>query len=138
MRALRARRRADHRAIMIEHEQANGRRQIAGRAPGIDGGNHFGQGDVALRRDLLESLPKCIFEADAGLVTRDDDRALNDKRFHDSPTSSTQSRAWSSPEVPPLLAFLEPNQRCIGSETSAPKAQNRLATTRPNHPARIP
>ena len=54
-------------------------------AVGIDGRHHFRQGDVAIGCDLLQSLPECIFETDAGLVTRNDDRTLDDERLHKPP-----------------------------------------------------
>jgi hypothetical protein len=74
-----------HVAIMIKHEKTNGGRQIAVDAFRIDRGNHSRQGRIAPRRDLLECIPERIFEADAGLMTPNNDRPLDDKRFHADP-----------------------------------------------------
>src|SRR5258708_1531842 len=37
---------------------------------------------MATHRDLLESFPESIFEADAGFVASDYDRAFDDRRLH--------------------------------------------------------
>ncbi len=34
-------------------------------------------------RNLLQASPECIFEADAGLMSINDDGAFNDRRFHE-------------------------------------------------------
>src|ERR1700687_5521121 len=68
--------------IMVEYEQPYGRRQIAVRAPGIDLGDEVRQRLVAADGDLLEPSPEGVFKADAGLMTGDNDRALDDWRFH--------------------------------------------------------
>src|SRR5580692_5688692 len=78
---------------MIEHEQPYRRRQIAVRSPGIDLGDQVRQRSIAADSDLLEALPEGILEADAGLVTGDDDRALDDRRFHC--LSPVAIRCWS-------------------------------------------
>src|SRR5882762_3044691 len=69
-------------AIEAEHEEANGRRQIAALAVGVDRGNQLRQGRVALAGDLLEAIPERVLEADAGLVAANDDGALDHLRFH--------------------------------------------------------
>jgi hypothetical protein len=38
-------------------------------------------------RDLLQAIPEIIFKADAGLVTIDSDRTLDDCGFHGGPAS---------------------------------------------------
>src|SRR6516164_10384096 len=88
-------RRVNHVTIIIKHEEPNGRRQIAVRAL-RDGGNQIRQGAPATRCNLLETAPERIFEADAGLVTSDDDRSLDDRRFHAQPLSSPTSDAFTS------------------------------------------
>src|SRR5262249_1741113 len=80
-------------AIEVEHEQANRRRQVAVLPLGIDRGDEVRQGHVAPAGDLLEPLPERILEADAGLVTSDDNGALDDRRFH---RSSPVSIRWRS------------------------------------------
>src|SRR5687767_4927745 len=50
----------------------------------VDRGNQFRKGHIAAARDLLQSLPECILEADTGLVTGDNDGALDNRRFHRS------------------------------------------------------
>src|SRR5262249_47025601 len=52
----------DHAAIVIEHEKAKTRRQIAVPAFSIDGADQLRQGYLAFRCDLLESLPERNFE----------------------------------------------------------------------------
>src|SRR5260370_9801678 len=44
--------------------------------------NHVGQGQIALRGDLLQPGPERILQTHARLVSGDDDRTLNDRRFH--------------------------------------------------------
>src|SRR4051812_13355323 len=80
-------------AIEIEHEQANGRRQVAVLTAGVDGGDELGQGHVSLARDFLQARPESILETDAGLVTSDDDGAFDHPRFH---RSSPVSIRWRS------------------------------------------
>jgi hypothetical protein len=63
--------------VMVEHEQPDGRRQIAVWASGIDLGDDVRQCLVALDGDLLEPLPEGVFKANAGLMTGDNDRAHN-------------------------------------------------------------
>src|SRR6266550_3243542 len=61
----------------------------------IDRGNKLRNRHVALICDLLQPLPECIFEAHAGLVTGDNNRAFDDRRFHPPPpplSSSTSGK----------------------------------------------
>src|SRR5438105_9092347 len=81
-------------AVVVEHEQANPRRQIAVAAVLVDRGDQLGQRHVAAARDLLQRNPERIFEADTGLVTGDHDGAFDHWRFHRSSPVST--RCWSS------------------------------------------
>src|SRR5262249_40850218 len=90
-----------HRAIVIEYEQANRRRQVGVEASGIDQGDQFGHGDLAIRRDLLQSVPERLFQSDAGLVTIDCDRTFDDERFHDPLHESTPDKDF--PNVPPVF-----------------------------------
>jgi len=61
---------------IIENEQTNRGRQIALLAIAVDLADQFGQRHVAQPGDFLHAVPECLFEADAGLVTRDHDRAF--------------------------------------------------------------
>ena len=76
------------RSEIIQHEEANGGGQIALLAVAVDLAHQFGQGHVPKTRNLLHAVPECLFEADAGLVTRDHDRPLHDRRFHDASSPS--------------------------------------------------
>ena len=57
--------------VVVEHEQPDGRRQIAVWASGIDPGDEVRQCLVAADGDLLEPFPEGVFKADAGLMTGD-------------------------------------------------------------------
>src|ERR1700730_449101 len=63
---------------VVEHEQADRRRQGARLAGRVDLADQLGQGHGALVGNLLHAIPERLFEADAGLVTRAHDRALHD------------------------------------------------------------
>src|SRR3954453_1351986 len=80
-------------AIEIEHEQANGRRQVAVLSVGVDRGDELRQGHVPLARNLLQTGPESILETDAGLMTSDDNGAFDHPRFH---RSSPVSIRWRS------------------------------------------
>ena len=69
-------------AIMIEHVNANGRREIAETAFGVDGRDEVGQRIVTTASNLLKSSPERVFETDAGLVTGNNDRAFDNGRLH--------------------------------------------------------
>src|ERR1700730_17642354 len=81
------------RPVVVEHEQPDGRRQIAVRASGIDLGDEIRPRVVAADGDFLEPSPEGVFKADAGLMTGDDDRALDDWRFHCLSPVSTRCRS---------------------------------------------
>src|ERR1700690_3265616 len=68
--------------VMVEHEQPDGRRQIAVWASGIDLGDEVRQCLVVADGDLLEPSPEGVFKANAGLMASDNDRALDDWRVH--------------------------------------------------------
>src|SRR5712672_3560424 len=112
-------RRGGHRARskIIKHEQANCGRQIALLAIAVDLAHQFGQCHASKARNFLHAVPECLFEADAGLVTRDHDRALHHGRLHDA--SSPSIRCWSSKS----LARLE---RCWSSVRSDLVRPNRV------------
>src|SRR6202158_4914670 len=79
--------------IMVEYEQPYGRRQIAVWASGVDLGDEVRQCLVAADGDFLEPSPEGVFKADAGLMTGDNDRALDDWRFHCPSPVSTRCRS---------------------------------------------
>src|SRR5712692_4744059 len=89
-------------AIEVEHEEANGRRLIAVLPRRIDRGDQIRQGDGATAGDLLQPPPERILEAHARLMSRDDDGALDDRRFHEH-TPICCSRATSQQEIRPAL-----------------------------------
>ena len=64
---------------VVEHEQAERRRQIALLAVGVDPPDQLGQRHAAPLRNLLHAIPERLFEADAGLVAADNDRPLHDR-----------------------------------------------------------
>ena len=86
---------ADLRAVVIENEQADRGRQIAVAAIGVDRGHHVRQRQLPAVRDLLQSFPERVFETDAGLVTRNDDRAFDNRRFHRPSPGSIRCRSRS-------------------------------------------
>src|SRR5215475_2654385 len=61
---------------VVEHEQADRRRQIALLAVRVNFANQLGQRHAELPGNLLHACPKRLFETDAGLVAADHDRAL--------------------------------------------------------------
>src|SRR5215475_4185377 len=64
---------------VVEHEQADRRRQIALLAVRVNFANQLGQRYAELLGNLLHACPKRLFETDAGLVAADHDRALHDR-----------------------------------------------------------
>src|SRR5580700_7095823 len=81
------------RLIVAQHEQPDSRRQVAVRPAGIDARDQVRQGHVPADRNILQALPESVLETDTGLVSSDDDRALDDRRLHcPSPVST---RCWS-------------------------------------------
>src|SRR5437016_12342317 len=73
---------ADLATVEIKDEQADGGREIAVPALGVNRSDQVGERHVAPARDFLQSLPERVFKADAGLVTGDDDGAFDYRRFH--------------------------------------------------------
>ncbi len=67
---------------VIEHECADGRRKIA-LAALINFDDQIGELQLTRYRDLLETVPERVLEADAGSVPGDDDRSFDDWRFHE-------------------------------------------------------
>jgi hypothetical protein len=67
---------------MIEHEQTYGRRQITLLTIAVDLANQFGKRLVTLARNFLHGIPEWFFQADAGLMTANHDRAFYDWRLH--------------------------------------------------------
>jgi hypothetical protein len=52
-------------AVTAEHKEANSRREVVVFTRAVDLGDQLWQRHVATGGDLLQSVPKCIFEADA-------------------------------------------------------------------------
>src|SRR5262245_47463226 len=73
---------------VVEHEQADRRRQISLLAVAVDFAHEFRQGHVPEPGNLLHAVPECLFEAHAGLVTRDNDRTFHHGRLHDASSLS--------------------------------------------------
>src|SRR5882724_3942912 len=66
---------------VVEHEQADRRRQVALLAGCVDLADQLGQRHAAYPGNLLHAAPERLFEADAGLVAADNDRALHHGRL---------------------------------------------------------
>ena len=64
--------------IVIEHEQPNGRGQIAVLALGINRADEVRQGHAPVDGDLLQSPPERLLKTDTGLVSGNDDGAFDD------------------------------------------------------------
>ena len=64
--------------VEVENIKADGRRQITLLPLGVDGSNQVRQGPVLPARDLLQTAPEFVLQAHARLVTRQDDRPLDD------------------------------------------------------------
>src|SRR6266478_3902472 len=77
---------------VVEHEQADRRRQIALLAGSVDLANQLGQRHAACRRNLLHAVPERRLETDARLVAADHDRPLHDGGFVHCATPT----AWTS------------------------------------------
>src|SRR5215510_8477163 len=61
----------------------------------IDRGAQLRKGHAALTGDLLQTVPKLGFEADARLVACNDNRALRNRRLHGfSPRESAIGTIW--------------------------------------------
>lgn len=72
------------RAQPIEHEQPDCRREIALLTRPVDFGDHIRQRHVLPVGDVFQAAPEGIFETDAGLVSTEYDRSLDDWRLHES------------------------------------------------------
>jgi hypothetical protein len=70
---------------VVEHEEANGGRQIAVLPLPIDRCHQFGQSQVPLPGNGLQTTPKFVFKADARLVAANNDRTLDNRRLHSPP-----------------------------------------------------
>ena len=66
--------------VKVQDEKPDGGGQVGMRALSIDRCHQLRQPHVASNSDLPEGLPEVVFEADAGLVTGDYDRSLEDPR----------------------------------------------------------
>ena len=69
------------RVVMLKYIDAHGRGEISGMTC-ADLADQVGQRHCALTGNLLYPIPKFIFQADAGLLTRDNDRALGAAQLH--------------------------------------------------------
>src|SRR5579871_170386 len=56
-------------AVIIKHEEADGRRKVAMPPILINGCDHVGQRQIALGCDLLQSGPERVLQTHAGLVS---------------------------------------------------------------------
>src|SRR5512139_3772278 len=88
---------------VVENEQPDCRRQVALLAAVVDFTDQLRQRHVAQTGNFFHAVPEGLFQADAGLVAGDDDRSLNDWRFHGS--SSWSIRCWSSISFARLVRF---------------------------------
>ena len=73
-----SRRAARPRALGLEHEHANGRRQVGAPARGVDHRREGIEGQPALGRDRLYPSPERILERDTRSMSGDDERTLGD------------------------------------------------------------
>src|ERR1700712_5380987 len=81
-------------AEIVEHEKPDRRRQVALLAVAVDLADQFGQRHVSQARNFLHAVPEGFLEADAGLVTGDDDGTFDNGRLHDA--SPPSILCWSS------------------------------------------
>ena len=65
--------------VVVEHEQPDRRGQVALLAIAVDFSYQLGERVTPLPGDILHAAPECIFDADAGLVAANDDRAFDDR-----------------------------------------------------------
>src|SRR5262249_19105111 len=77
----------------------------------IDRGDQRPQGHVALAGDFLQAVPELVFNADAGLVACNDNRALRNLRPHGFSPAQTKSK-----EVP-CLTVARINSTCCRNNT---------------------
>jgi hypothetical protein len=67
---------------VIEHEQADRRGKVSILPPRVDVTNQFRDCELLAMRDVLQVAPEQIFQADTGLVSRNNDRAFDDDGLH--------------------------------------------------------
>jgi hypothetical protein len=65
---------------MLEHEQPDGRGQVAGMTLAVDDAHHIRQCHILALRDLLQAFPERVLERHAGLMAADNDRPFDDRR----------------------------------------------------------
>ena len=63
---------------MLENEKADSGRKVALLAAGINFGDEAREVDAARPRDLFEAAPESVFQANAGFMFADGNRALYD------------------------------------------------------------
>ena len=78
----RQRERANSFTMMIENEHTQRRRKVGAPPVSVDVRKKLRDGGVPLRSDGFDLRPKCVFEANARLVTVDDDGSFDDRRVH--------------------------------------------------------
>ena len=66
-------------ANVVEHKEPDGGREVAVKTLLINTCHHARQGHVFAVCNLLQPAPKWTFQTDAGLMSGDDDRSLDDK-----------------------------------------------------------
>ena len=89
----------------------------------VDLCDHLRQCHALGVRDLLQTAPECVFEADAGLVAINDDRAFDDWGFHEQVLRG-QSAGLE------VILYGDSAPRLIAVETDGEGA-NRLAVRSP-------
>src|SRR6185295_16783599 len=107
---------------MVEHIEPDRRRQIALITQRVDIGDHFRKRHIARRSDFLQRVPKCIFEADAGLMPRDDNRTLHYRALDHDPSPDSMRRPSRSRSRFSSIAFsvrLAASVRPYGTRFSA-------------------
>jgi hypothetical protein len=66
----------------MEYKEPDGRGQVGMQPPDIDVGDKAGERSLVLSHDLLEAVPKIIFETDTGLVPGNYDRPFDERGMH--------------------------------------------------------
>jgi hypothetical protein len=78
-------------ARLFKDKHPNRRRQVAVLAFSVDVTHEFGEVHAAPMRNLTQLIPEYVFETDAGAMSADDDRALENARSQISPLGGTLS-----------------------------------------------
>src|SRR6516165_41493 len=118
--------------IIIQHEDADGRGQIAAASRAIDRSDQFGQALPPQLRDLFQRGPERIFDADAGLVARDHNRALDHRRFHSAvPIASRPSISGPAGPCAPAAPGDQTPWPKYSRATWLPRAASCLSCARP-------